>query len=1084
MLAIQLLGGFKITQNGDPIPGLTRPRGKSLLTYLLLHHATPQDRTHLAYTFWPDSSEKQARTNLRRELHHLRRVSPLFDALIHSEGQSVQWQMPDNSTLDVLEFTYLLDAAAHATDPSRRVEQYQAAINRYQGDLLPGLYDEWLLAKREELNQAFIQALETVTTLLVNERDYATAIALTQRLLHHDPLYEAGYAQLMELYAFQDDRARALHTYHTCVTVLERELGVPPGDEIEMLYQRLHRAEEDEIPGAAATITSTRLVGRKREWQTLLRTWRRAGKGRAHALLIEGEAGIGKTRLAEELLEWVNRQGIATARTRSYAAEGALAYAPVIEWLRSPALQPAIAALAAPWRTELVRLLPELLTEFPDLPRPEPLTERWQRQRLFEALARAITVDEQPKLLLIDDLQWCDQETLEWLRFLLRFAPGSPLLVLGTVRTEEIEDDHPLHALTRELQGNAQLTTSQLAPLSATETTELANQVADDTLDEAVANRLFVASEGNPLFVVEMVRDGLWGDGGEDEQSPISNHQSPISNPLPLKVYAVIQHRLAQLSPVARPLADLAAVMGRGFTYKELVAASNGDEETVINGLDELWQRKLIHEQGANGYDFSHDRIRETAYADLSPMRRKLFHQRIVNMLKIVYAIDTDAVCGELAFHCEQAGLIKEAIPWYQRAAQVAWARHAFHDAANYQRSAIKHCSVLPSSRENQEQELTLQVEYADSMVVIVGMSSIESRAALRRAKELAEVLQDINLLAIILTSLGGVYRAIGEPQQIHSCAEQARRIIKQVTDPHSRAKLFSLLVGASIQFGDFTQALQMYRAALQIAATIAEVAKSHSSLYSFHFNLSIALWVAGFPEQAWKLVQTARSERDQWMNPFRRTNMMFQASILLRNLGYDAVLEEEATQMSALGARYEMAMSMQSGAIFTGWLMAKRGELVQGIKLTRQGIDGFRRVGHGMFQTHRLAMLVEMLLWAKQPAEAETVLLEAFEISERFEERIWDVELHRLQGDLLLAQGKPEQIVENAYLRAIEVAQSQGAKSLELRASTALCSLWQGQDRTEEAHQHLSTIYSWFTEGFGTADLLEAKALLDQLSV
>ncbi|MCB0186123.1 MAG: bacterial transcriptional activator domain-containing protein, partial [Caldilineaceae bacterium] len=249
MLTIQLLGGFKISQEGELLDIPLRPRGKSLLAYLLLHHATPQDRAHLAYTFWPETSDSQARTNLRRELHYLRRLSPLIAALISSDGQVIQGQMSERCTLDVSQFTSLLAAAEQTTDSIIRKAHHQAAIGCYGGDLLPGLYDDWVLVKREELRQAYIRLLETLTLLLVDERSYAVATTLSQRLLQCDPLYEAGYLQLMELYALQDNRARALHTYHTCVTVLERELGVPPGEETERLYQRLLHAEEHSSDG-------------------------------------------------------------------------------------------------------------------------------------------------------------------------------------------------------------------------------------------------------------------------------------------------------------------------------------------------------------------------------------------------------------------------------------------------------------------------------------------------------------------------------------------------------------------------------------------------------------------------------------------------------------------------------------------------------------------------------------------------------------------------------------------------------------------------------------------------------------------
>ncbi|MEZ4659648.1 MAG: BTAD domain-containing putative transcriptional regulator [Caldilineaceae bacterium] len=206
MLTIQLLGGFQLAIDGEVLPGLTKPRGQSLLAYLLLYSDTPQSRAHLAYTFWPDTSDSQARTNLRRELHQLRQAHPLFAENLHSDGQHVQWRMPAGSTVDAVRFQQLLQEAGQAVDDASRKACYQNAIDLYQGDLLPGLYDEWVLTKREELQQAFIQALEVLTKLQMADRDYAAAVSLTQRLLQHDPLYEAGYAQLMQL-MLQNERA-------------------------------------------------------------------------------------------------------------------------------------------------------------------------------------------------------------------------------------------------------------------------------------------------------------------------------------------------------------------------------------------------------------------------------------------------------------------------------------------------------------------------------------------------------------------------------------------------------------------------------------------------------------------------------------------------------------------------------------------------------------------------------------------------------------------------------------------------------------------------------------------------------------
>jgi DNA-binding SARP family transcriptional activator len=332
MVRFQLLGGFEVTHLDQPIPGLTRLRMQSLLAYLLLHCDVPQSRAHISFTFWPDSSDSQARTNLRRELLQLRRALPQSEDYLRTDSQVIQWNPAAAYSVDVNDFVAALTAAETTGNAQQHVELLQKAVTLYQGTLLPGLYDEWILAKREELDQQYVRALEQLTALYADDRDYAAAIRVAQRLLRHDPLNEPIYLRLMEFYAHQNDRARALHTYHTCVTVLGRELDIAPGAGVQRLYEQLYLKE---ITGDAKSdrekFDSTQLVGRRSEWQVLLNAWQRAASGRSHLLMIKGEAGIGKTRLGEELLNWVHRQGLPIARTRAYAAEGRLAYAPIIE---------------------------------------------------------------------------------------------------------------------------------------------------------------------------------------------------------------------------------------------------------------------------------------------------------------------------------------------------------------------------------------------------------------------------------------------------------------------------------------------------------------------------------------------------------------------------------------------------------------------------------------------------------------------------------------------------------------------------------------------------------------------------------
>ncbi len=429
------------------------------------------------------------------------------------------------------------------------------------------------------------------------------------------------------------------------------------------------------------------LVGRQHEWQTFQATWDTASSGHPHFIAISGEAGIGKSRLAEEMLDWARQQGIVTAHAHSYAAEGRLAYAPVIEWLHTEPLRTLLRQLDNTWLTEVARLLPELLAGRPELPRPEAITASWQRHHLFEALARAILVSKRSLLLVIDDLQWCDQETLEWLHFLLRYDVQARLLIVGTVRSGEISAEHPLNLLLLDLRKGRQLIEIELAPLTPSETVLLAQQIGGNHIASNQEAKVYSTTEGNPLFIVELMRAEFDRNSLALAQGEIAS-ADPQANPtLPPHLQAVIQSRLVQLSPSARELARLAAAIGRKFTFDVLLRAGDDSEPKLVDALEELLQRYIIREQTTGSYDFSHGKIRDVVYSEVSGMRRRLLHRRVAQTLEAMYAID--AVSGEVATHYELAGVFDQAISHYQHAAEVAQHIYANSEAIQYYRRAL-----------------------------------------------------------------------------------------------------------------------------------------------------------------------------------------------------------------------------------------------------------------------------------------------------------------------------------------------------------------------------------------------------------
>jgi DNA-binding SARP family transcriptional activator len=539
-IRIELFGNLRITHGQQPVTSVNTNRVQSLLAYLVLH-GEAQPRERLAYLLWPESSESQARTNLRQLLHHLRRALPAECGLLAADNQTVQWRRDADCAIDVIEFEAAVARAAQAEKrgalPAARGALEEAA-RLQQDDLLPGLYDEWLQPRREQLRHQLAQVLSSLAALSETVGDYTAGIRYAERLVGLDPLREPYSQLLMRLHARNRDRSSALRVYHQCMQALKRELGVSPGKATQDLFTQVLKSEAlssvpVETPPDAAALP-TPMVGRKKEWERLLNCWRRAIGGETRLALILGERGIGKSRLAEELFQRCRQDGDgAVARARCYIAQGQLAYAPVAEWLRSEDLRSARGQLPRTQLAELARVLPEILLENPAIAPPQPLMESWQRHHFYEALHAALRKARKPLLLLIDDLQWCDGDSVEWLDSLFRSEPAGRILALATVRPEETGRDHPLTGWLRGLRQSGQVEEIAMAPLGEEETAALAAQVGNREFDAEFLSDLYRATKGNPLFVVESVRAGLRGGA------------------LSPRVHAVIAARLAQLSPPA-----------------------------------------------------------------------------------------------------------------------------------------------------------------------------------------------------------------------------------------------------------------------------------------------------------------------------------------------------------------------------------------------------------------------------------------------------------------------------------------------------------------------------------------------------
>ncbi len=982
-LRLRVLGDFILLYNGQPVTSLNTMRLRSLLTYLVLHRDVPQQRQHLAFLFWPDAAEAQARNNLRQLLHQLRQALPDGEQFLAADTHTLHWRPALPCDLDVAEFDQALalaDAATHSNDQHALQDALEQADRLYRGELLPGCYDEWILPERDQLHQRHRQLLEQLLRLFEEREDTVSAIQYARRLLRIDPLSEDLYRRLMRLFMLNNDRASALHVYHTCATILQRELGVDPDPATRAVYERLLQQETPVISTRvqqtllAATPT---LIGRGQEWETLKSAWRAASNGEPHFMLVSGEAGIGKSRLAEEFSLWASQQGAVTAKARSYAAEGQLSLAPVTNLLRSEGLRASLRQLDAIWLTEIMRLLPELLAEQPDLPHYEPVSEYGQRQRFFEALARAVLSASQPVLLLIDDLQWCDQETLEWLHFLLRFDSTARLLIIGCVRDEELAPQHALRTFLLHLRATMPVTEIQLGPLDAAESAKLASQVANRAMRMDEGLRLFHETGGYPLFVVEMVRADLGQGAASPPEAESAHWQSPLDDArtLPPRMQAVLIGRLLQLTPSARAFVELAATIGGAFTFDLLSAASNADAESAVHALDELWHKRIIREHGANSYDFTHDKLREVAYAEISAPQRRMLHLRVAQTLEAMYANDLDSVSGQLASHYERAGMIEQAIPYYQRAASVAQRVYANEDAIGLLSRSLEALELLPAGSRRDKQELGLQLALAPLYRVTRGWSTPELERVLDRALALCDTVGDDAQRAQTLYGLQSVYVVQARLEKVQVDSDELQTLFEKSLGAATPPFAGIMLAGARLHLGRIAEANTQFETIIAAAYDpdqLLHLQESQGSNYAAHARAwqSHALWCLGYPQQALNRGLDAVKLVRNLDQPFNQALVSAYLAMLQQLRADETVARTHAEQALALTSKFQTPYYRAWAAILASYAVALEQPGEEGIRRLRDSIDEFKVSSARLRLPYYFALLAQVCGKAGRVAE------------------------------------------------------------------------------------------------------------------
>lgn len=1048
LMEISLLGTQQASAAGSPLDVARSGRTFGLLAYLAVHRDARQLRQHVAGVFWPESTEGQARTNLRRELHQLREALPEPGRFLMIEGSEIRWRGDAPCRLDIAEFESAL-AEANAAEERNDTAGFRAAaehaIRAYGGDLLPGLYDDWVLSERDRLRRSCLALLDGLTAVLVGQDEVRAAIDHARRRVDLEPLEESGHRRLMELQGRVGDRAAALATYHRCASILERELGVEPCAETVAVYRRLFAETAAPVAPVPAAPQDAPLVGRASELAALQSAWAEVARG-PRLTVVVGEAGVGKTRVAAEFADAVGRGGAIVGRARCFASRGRLALAPVAEWLRCPALRPGLERLDPVWRAEVARLAPELRARGEESS-PAPLADAWQRRRFFEGLARAVLAGETETLLVLDDLQWCDSETLAWLELLVHLEPSASLLVMGTLRSEELDDNPDLVAFSRKLRARGILRELELAPLRPGDTARLAAAVGDRPLDDEAAGRLQATTGGVPLFVVEAVRQG-------SDRSP--------------RVDALLADRLAQLSPKAQELAGVAAAIGRDFSLELLGAAGEVSDETLVGAVDELWRRRLLRERSGTTYDFAHDLLRDAAYEGVSPPRRHLLHRRIAEAIERLHADHPAPAAAQIAEQRERGGQPDRAIRYYTLAAETATAVFAVDEAVRLYARALRLLSGLDPGVERDRWELELRQAMVGPLNAVQGYASTDMTACVERAVALSERLGETEIELRSRVALAAQLFVRG---RINDTATVIEDVVRRVADHPDLVGQAAHMVraGSLVSLGRHAEALEHFARAEELWGN------DEGWLYAFPVRPMVlawrahALWLVGRGGDAAASADAALALADELGHPYSQAVAQAYGAMTQYLLDDRGRTSELAASVRAVCDRYGFGFYGEWGRILEGRVTGgARGEA-----LIRQGIDRLRAAHAEVRLPFNRALLAEVLIESERRDEASRVLAEARSLADARGDRWWLAELWRLDAGL-----HPGPDGEAMLRRAEAIARDQGSRALELRAAIDLARRWVDAGRVDDATALLAPLRAE-AGGCNPADVTAADEVL-----
>jgi predicted ATPase len=683
-------------------------------------------------------------------------------------------------------------------------------------------------------------------------------------------------------------------------------------------------------------------------------------------------------------------------------------------------------------------------------------------------------------LFIVEDLHWTDPTTLELLNLVLDQTPTAAMLVLLTCRPHFQPAWHHRSYLT-------EITVNRLSPSQGE---QIVHRMTDrKTLPTEVLQQILAKTDGVPLFVEEMTKAIL----ESGQLTAVHGHYELAGSFSVLMIPTTLQDSLmARLDRLvtAKAIAQYAAVIGRQFSYVLLHAVAHVDEGLLQQELRRLVAAEIVYQRGVppqSTYVFKHALIQEAAYQSLLKSTRQQYHQRIAQVLEEHFPETAETQPELLAQHYTQAGFTEQAIAYWQRAGQQASDRSANLEAVSHFTTGIELLTTLPKTPERTQQALTLHIALGAALLMTKGQAAPEVEHAYTQAHVLCQQVGETPQLVPVLFGLWRFYIL----RQLHTARELGETLLRLAQQAHDPA----LAVVAHYALGVtwlWLGALPAARQDLEEGLARYTPDQHRAPVFRIGQDLEVGcrayaamtLWLLGYPAQALAHIHEALALAHELSHPYSLAFARMGATHVYQWRRDVPAVHEHAEAAVALATEQGFAQWAASGTSMRGWALAMQGQGEEGMAQVRQGLTAWRATGAAQNVPFLCTVLADVCAYLGHTEDGLQALAEAHTLVEQQEERYWAAEVCRLHGVLLLRQPETPQAEAEAWLqRALDIARRQEAKSLELRAAMSLSRLWQQQGRQAEARALLAPIYGWFTEGFDTADLQEAKALLDALA-